>query len=304
MTRDILLYLGAVVGANLFASLGPWHSVFSAFVLIGATLTVRDRLHERWLGKQLALRMGLLIGTAGVLTVLLNQAAARIAFASCAAFVVSESVDALVYHILRRHSWHVKVNGSNGVSAALDSILFPTLAFGSFMPVIILLQYAAKVFGGSIWGYVLRPRQVLAAAILLLLATSANAQIVSANAVWLHNSGVSAPAGELFVASPPIKQIRPYAIFSWNTKGDERPTILVRLGYSRNLGPWMMGIGAGVISLPFDRTPRPTLSVVGMGPRFGPQGRIRPYAVIAREEAPVWTWTTIVGFNVGIYFRK
>lgn len=41
-------------------------------------------------------------------------------------------------------------------SAAIDSVLFPTLAFGVFMPHIVLMQFAAKVGGGAIWSWVLR----------------------------------------------------------------------------------------------------------------------------------------------------
>lgn len=39
MARHVALYFVAVVVANLIAMMGPWHSVFSAFVMIGATLT-------------------------------------------------------------------------------------------------------------------------------------------------------------------------------------------------------------------------------------------------------------------------
>ena len=45
----------------------------------------------------------------------------------------------------------IKVNGSNIFSAAADSLIFPTIAFGGFMPLIVLGQFAAKVCGGFLW---------------------------------------------------------------------------------------------------------------------------------------------------------
>ena len=43
------------------------------------------------------------------------------------------------------------------VGAAVDSILFPTIAFGSFLPTIIALQFAAKVAGGALWSIAVKP---------------------------------------------------------------------------------------------------------------------------------------------------
>jgi uncharacterized PurR-regulated membrane protein YhhQ (DUF165 family) len=53
----------------------------------------------------------------------------------------------------------VKVNGSNLISAAVDSIVFPTLAFGAVLPWIMLGQFAAKVAGGAVWALILRQRK-------------------------------------------------------------------------------------------------------------------------------------------------
>ena len=41
--------------------------------------------------------------------------------------------------------------GSNVVGAAVDSLIFPTLAFGALMPAIVLMQFAAKAAGGAMW---------------------------------------------------------------------------------------------------------------------------------------------------------
>jgi hypothetical protein len=40
-------------------------------------------------------------------------------------------------------------------SAAVDSIVFPTIAFGGFLPLITLGQFAAKVAGGAVWSIIL-----------------------------------------------------------------------------------------------------------------------------------------------------
>jgi uncharacterized PurR-regulated membrane protein YhhQ (DUF165 family) len=63
-----------------------------------------------------------------------------------------------MYHLLRHRRWSIKVNGSNVVSAAADSLIFPTLAFGALLPWIVLGQFVAKVAGGALWSIVLRPR--------------------------------------------------------------------------------------------------------------------------------------------------
>jgi uncharacterized PurR-regulated membrane protein YhhQ (DUF165 family) len=48
-----------------------------------------------------------------------------------------------------------RANGSNMAGAAVDSLIFPTLAFGALMPHIVLLQFVAKVAGGAIWAALL-----------------------------------------------------------------------------------------------------------------------------------------------------
>jgi hypothetical protein len=44
---------------------------------------------------------------------------------------------------------------SNVAGAAVDSLIFPTLAFGALMPAIVLAQFAAKVAGGAVWAYLM-----------------------------------------------------------------------------------------------------------------------------------------------------
>ena len=156
------LYLSAIVAANIsVAAFGPAVSIVNAFVFIALDLTSRDCLHEAWHGRGMFWKMAALIATGSALSYLLNRGAGPIALASFVAFAVSASLDTLVYAILGSKSYQLKVNGSNIVSAAADSLIFPALAFG--LPVlwpIVIGQFIAKVLGGAIWSVLLRRREV------------------------------------------------------------------------------------------------------------------------------------------------
>ena len=154
----IALYLGAIVAANLLAArFGPSVTVLNAFLFIGLDLTSRDALHDRWHGKGLRWKMTLLVGGGSILSYALNRDAGRIAVASFIAFAAAGIVDVLVYEwSLRRGSSRMRrINESNVAAAAVDSTLFPTIAFGGFLPFIVLGQFAAKVFGGAVWAWII-----------------------------------------------------------------------------------------------------------------------------------------------------
>ena len=151
------IYIFALVIANLLVAwLGPWFSPINAFVLIGLDLSLRDKLHEQWQNDRLALKMGALIIVASGVSYLLNPTAGIIALASFVGFALSMIVDTITYHFLRDKSWKIRSNGSNVAGAAVDSIAFPTIAFGGLMPEIVALQFFAKVFGGAIWAFLLK----------------------------------------------------------------------------------------------------------------------------------------------------
>jgi queuosine precursor transporter len=153
------MYLAAIVAANLaVAAFGPAITIVNAFVFIAFDLVARDRLHEAWQRRGLLWKMGSLIAAGSVVSYLLNANAGPIALASFVAFAVSAALDALVYWALGERAYMVKVNGSNIVGAAADSLIFPTLAFGAVLPLVILGQFAAKCLGGFIWAFVLQPR--------------------------------------------------------------------------------------------------------------------------------------------------
>lgn len=152
----IVIYLSALVLANLsVAYFGPWISPINAFLLIGLDLSLRDKLHERWKDHLWSKMLALIVG-AGVISFVLNPAAMNIAVASVIAFIASGLVDAFVYQKLMAKKWIIKSNASNTAGAAVDSLIFPTIAFGSLMPAIVLLQFVAKVSGGAVWSWILR----------------------------------------------------------------------------------------------------------------------------------------------------
>ena len=152
----IIVYLAAIVIANLVVTkFGPPATIPVAFVLIGLDLTSRDRLHQLWHNDKLLLKMLILIFLGSLISYILNRNALQIAIASFIAFFCAGIVDFISYSLLYKKRWLIKSNGSNIFSALTDSIIFPTLAFGTFMPIIILGQFAAKTLGGFVWSVIL-----------------------------------------------------------------------------------------------------------------------------------------------------
>lgn len=167
-------YLGAIVLVNLTVALAPaeWRGsvvLFNSFVLIALDLTTRDKLHDLWRGWQRWSGMAALIGVGSLLSWLLNGAAGPVALVSCVAFALATLADTLAYGALRRQPWHIRANGSNVVSALIDSAVFllglalaGLLPWGS-VPILIAGQWLAKVCGGALWSIVLRQRELVEA---------------------------------------------------------------------------------------------------------------------------------------------
>jgi len=152
----ISLYLVVIVAANLTVTrFGAGSTILVAFLFIGFNITSRDYLHRLWT-TGLAWKVVLLIGAGSLISWLANNASGQVALASVIAFSVSEAVDTLVFQRLRLRPFMWQVNGSNLVSSLIDSLLFLTIAFGTFMPFLILAQYGAKVGGGFVWSLLLR----------------------------------------------------------------------------------------------------------------------------------------------------
>ena len=154
MILAILAYAFAMTAANLLiVKFGVWMSPLNSFLLIGLTLVLRDWLHIRLKTWQMAL----LITASGTITYLLNPAAAQIAIASSVAFTLAALVDWVIF-AKAKGTWFKRSNVSNVAGAAVDSVAFPTIAFGVLMPEIVLAQFAAKIVGGYIWSLALRSK--------------------------------------------------------------------------------------------------------------------------------------------------
>jgi len=155
----VAVYLAAIVTANeLITHNGPSWSIYTAFVFIGLDLTTRDRLHDAWKGHVLR-NMALLIASGSTLSYLVNRDSGRIALASCVAFGAAATADGIVYHWRRNERWADRSNESNVAGAAVDSLIFPIVAFGSpILWAIVFGQFTAKVAGGYVWSLVLRKR--------------------------------------------------------------------------------------------------------------------------------------------------
>ncbi|MGC9349119.1 MAG: VUT family protein [Anaerolineae bacterium] len=150
------LYLAAIILANISAAyLGPWSTPLNAFLLVGLTLSSRDALHDAWHHNRLVGRMAALILAGSILTAAISWKAQRIAIASACAFAVSGTVDTAIYHIARHLPPQRRINLSNLGSAAVDSVIFPALAFGAIMPAVSTGQFIAKVAGGALWARIL-----------------------------------------------------------------------------------------------------------------------------------------------------
>ena len=64
-------------------------------------------------------------------------------------------VDWLVFNKIKG-AWFKRASISNTAGALVDSIAFPTIAFGVLMPEIVILQFLAKTFGGMMWSFMLK----------------------------------------------------------------------------------------------------------------------------------------------------
>ena len=151
----IALYAAAIISANLLvAKFGPSITPINAFFLIGLDLALRNYLSFKMTKIQMA---SMIIGT-GLLSYLVNPAAGMIALASGVAFTLAALADWATFNTVQGQ-WMKRNLAGNSVGALIDSIVFPTIAFGSLMPLIVLAQFAAKVLGGSMWGYLLQPKE-------------------------------------------------------------------------------------------------------------------------------------------------
>lgn len=151
----VCIYITGLVVANLLVGrFGPAITPVLGFLFVGLDLSLRDWLHVRirpW-------QMGLLILAAGAITFSLDRSATRIAAASSISFAAAALADWGVF-ARTRGAWLRKSIWSNAAGDLVDSALFPCLAFGAFLPLIILGQFAAKFAGSTVWSLLINRLQ-------------------------------------------------------------------------------------------------------------------------------------------------
>ncbi len=128
----ISLYIACVTGANWLAEhvgavdVGFGLHAAAAVYVAGPVLVIRDWV-QRLTGLGISL-VAVAVGT-GLSYVVAGPA---VATASATSFAVSEVLDAAVYSVIvRRRGVVVAVLGSGIVGIAVDSVLFPAIAFAS-----------------------------------------------------------------------------------------------------------------------------------------------------------------------------
>lgn len=126
----------------------------SGVLMIGLALVLRDALHEVG-GWRLALA-GVLIGAAASMMV----APPALAVASAASFLIAELADMAVYAPLRRRGRALAVLVSGIAGAAVDSVAFLLIAFGSLDHAAGLIL--AKLYASAVVAAVLHLRRVTA----------------------------------------------------------------------------------------------------------------------------------------------
>jgi uncharacterized PurR-regulated membrane protein YhhQ (DUF165 family) len=143
----VFAYAAAIILANFLVSLyGPAVTPINAFVFIGLDLALRNWLNlkmKKW-------QMGAMIFGTGLISYFLNDTMQMIAIASAVSFTLASLVDWAVFTKVQGE-WIKRANISNTAGALVDSLAFPTIAFGVLMPKIVLLQFLAKVCGGFVW---------------------------------------------------------------------------------------------------------------------------------------------------------
>lgn len=152
----ISIYLLAFVLSNFIVLwFGANGLIFTALFLIPFDFVMRCLFHETWKGKELILKLGLLVLTASLLTFLINQNTLNIAIASAIGFISAQLFAGVFYQIFINKSYFVKVNGSDAVGILVDSIIFQLIAFSVVLPEITVSQFLLKIVGGLFWYWII-----------------------------------------------------------------------------------------------------------------------------------------------------
>lgn len=153
----ICLYLLTIVIANLSAAKYGYKSILIVgFLLIPFDLFVRDILHERFRGRGLYWKLGLLIFTGAVISFVINVNALRVGVASLVSFTLAGIVDTVIYQKAYEENIPkiTRMNMSNLGSSVVDSFVFINIVFfPEVHPLLIGMQTVLKFTGGLFWTY-------------------------------------------------------------------------------------------------------------------------------------------------------
>lgn len=153
----VIIYIMVSILANVMLSnFGAIMIPINSFFLISIDMVLRDRLHDKWKGDNMWLKMAMLILISGTLSNLFFNVEGIIAIASFSAFFVSSMINAFVYNLLISKTWMVRSNLSNVVGSIVDSLLFPLIAFGVLFGDLIIMQLIAKLTGSFFWSNIFK----------------------------------------------------------------------------------------------------------------------------------------------------
>lgn len=167
----LLTYIVAIVLANyLITHYGQIALPFVAFALIPFDLVIRDLMQDHWLNVPtqyvddgqvkrdryyLLTRMAAIILLGAFVSWVSGTGSLRVNIASCLAFIVAGSIDALTYQWMVRYGRILRINGATLTAAITDSIIFVTIAFSSVNWKLVGLQIGMKIVGGFVWSLLL-----------------------------------------------------------------------------------------------------------------------------------------------------
>jgi hypothetical protein len=154
MTTPVLIaiYLAVLVAANLVVyTTGQVALLLTGLVLVPLDFSIRVRLQEAWSGPGLWLRLAVLMVAGGGLTILVLPDASQVALASVSAFAAGSLLGAVVYAAALRWRTTVARGCSLGAMAAIDSVVFPMLAFEQVSGWLMVGQFLMKWLASGVF---------------------------------------------------------------------------------------------------------------------------------------------------------
>lgn len=146
------LYVAIFTVANLVVySCGAWVIPITTSACVAANMMLRDRV---FCGRGLKFSVAI-AATAGLCTFLINHGALTVAVASFSTVVVGAFVAGSVFKLLKNKMAIEKARPiANTCSAITDSLLYPTVAFMAFLPVVSAQMFASKFLSVLLYTYI------------------------------------------------------------------------------------------------------------------------------------------------------